>query len=226
MVDDGVAFASADCDRHDLVGEAARCLRSRGPLMGPHRELVLFLAGDRVVPAEVLRGLDHPARYRMVLPARSHPSPRQSVMQHDTRAAPGPPPHGRGVEGRVRHRLRATGQHDLACAGLHLHRRVEHGLQSRPAAVVDLQTGRRHRQAGIERRDPADRGGVHRRVAVAQHDVVDDLRWYPGPLQGCRDDRRGQRRRRYVAQRPAEAPDRGPQRLADHRVAHAFLPWN
>ena len=94
----------------------------------------------------------------------------------------------------------------VASAGLHLHRGVEHGLQARAAAAVELQPGDGDRQPGVERGDPADRRGVHRRVAVAEHDVVDRVAGQAGALEQRADDGGGQLVRGHVAQSPADRP--------------------
>ena len=183
-------------------------------------------ARDAVLPAQVLRGLDHAAGDGEVRAAGGDPAAGQRVVQQHPGPGAGTPAHRGGVERRVAHRLRATGEQHVATPGLHLHRRVQHGLQPRAAAAVDLHAGDGDREA----RRPARRPGRS-----------------PGrPWSGSsgRARRRRPRRRaarcgraapgspsrpargRYVAQRAAEPADRRPQRLADHRVTHARPPPN
>ena len=125
---------------HDLLGEPALGLRGGGAPVGADGELVLLLARDPVLPAEVLGGLDHAAGDGVVPAAGGDPPAGQRVVQQHARAGAGAPAHGVGVEVRVAHGLRAAGEHHLRHPGLDLHRGVEHGLQPGPAAAVDLQT--------------------------------------------------------------------------------------
>ena len=121
-------------------------------------------------------------------------------MQYHARLRSCPPPHGGRVEGGVRHGLGAPRQHDFGDPGLDLHGGVDHGLEARSATAVDLQSGHGDRQPGIEGGDPPDRRGVHRRVAVAEQDVVDAVGWETRPLEQRGDQRAGQRVGRDVAQ--------------------------
>src|SRR5215210_319946 len=100
------------------------------PVVTAHRVFVLFLTGDRVLAAKVLRRLEHSAGNREVPSARGEPAGRQRVLQEQSRTGLHSPAHRGGVEGSVRHRLGAAGEHHVADAGLHLHRRVQHRLQS------------------------------------------------------------------------------------------------
>ena len=223
-VDDAGGAALAHRHRHDLVGEPARVARRRGPAMAADGELVLLGARDAVVAAQVLGRLDHPAGHREVGAARGDPPAGQPVVQQHTGPAAHTPAHGGRVERRARHRLGPAREHDVRYPAPHLHRRVEDGLQARAAAAVDLQPGGGHREARVQRDDPADRGRLHRRVAVPEQDVVDGVGRDAGALDDRADDRRRQLVGRDVAQRPPEPADRGTQRLADDGVTHRFLP--
>src|SRR3546814_4338997 len=55
LVDDGVALATLDGDRNDLVLELAGLLRSLGLVLALHREFVLCLAGDLELLGDILR---------------------------------------------------------------------------------------------------------------------------------------------------------------------------
>src|SRR5215203_1866018 len=157
-------------------------------------------------------------------PASTAAAARQAVLQEHARTGLDPPPHRGRVEGRVAHRLGATGQDEVGHAGLHLHGRVQDRLQAGTAAAVDLDAGRGDRQPRVERGHPADRGRLHRGVAVAEDHVLDRLRRQTGALDERADHRRGELLDRHVPQRSTEAPDRGPQRLADDRISHGGPP--
>ena len=160
-----------------------------------------------------------PGTGKFAPPAVTRPRASASCSMHAGAAAHAPA-HRRRVERRVGHRLGAAREHDLRRAALHLHRRVEHGLQPRAAAPVDLQPGRGDGEPRVERHDPADRGRLHRGVAVAEQHVVDGGRVESGALEQRPHDGGGQLVRRDVAQCAAEAADRRAQRLADDRVTH------
>ena len=80
-VDDGLALPARHGDRDDLVGEPARLRGRGGALVAADGVLVLLLAGDPVLPAQVLRGLDHAAGHRVVLAAGGDPAAGQRVLQ-------------------------------------------------------------------------------------------------------------------------------------------------
>ena len=222
-VDDGLAPAARHRDRHDLVGEPALLARPRRRAGGVRTaNSSCSSRGMRVLAAQVLRGLEHPAGHREVDAAGGDPAAGQRVVQQHAGAGLDAPPHRGGVERRVAHRLRAAGQHDAptprsapACAAYSTACRPEPQRRSicRPVSG--------DRQAGVQRGDPADRRGVHRRVAVAEQ-----RRRRPPPAAGrCAPAGRGSRWRPARAagtsrSDAAEPADRGAQRLADHRVAH------
>ena len=107
-----------------------------------------------------------------------------------------------------------------ADARLDAHARVEHRLQPGAAAAVHLQARHVDREAGVERRDAAQRGGVATGVRLAEDDVVDRLGRHAGAPHQCRDHRRSQLLDRDVPEHAAEAADGGPEGLADHGLAH------
>ena len=84
-VDDdvGLAAAARDGDRHELVGEPAGLVGGAGPLLGADRELVLLLARDVVLAAQVLGRLEHAAGDRVVLAAGGLAGADQAVHQLD-----------------------------------------------------------------------------------------------------------------------------------------------
>ena len=131
------------------------------------------------------------------------------------------PAHAGGVELRLAHALRATGQHELGGPRLDLHAGEHHRLQPGAAAAVDLQPGDLDRQAGVERRDTPQCGRLAVRVALAEDHVVDELRRERGAAHELLDHRRGQLVTGDVAVHAAEAANGGPQRFADHSLAHA-----
>ena len=162
-VDDGVALPA-------LHGDRARSRRRTGPPR--RRRRPAGGCGRRTRPAPRGRSCTRARRFSAVSimppgtgwfrpPAVTRPRASPSCS-----STPGPgldaPAHGGRVERRVAHRLRATGEHEVGGARLHLHRRVEHGLQARAAAPVDLQPGggrpggrRRARRPGRSRARPS-----------------------------------------------------------------------
>ena len=79
----GRPAVGGDGHRHDLVGGPPRLLRRHGTLVRAHRQLVLLLAADAVLLAQVLRGLQHPAGDRVELAARGLAGPVEPVEQAD-----------------------------------------------------------------------------------------------------------------------------------------------
>ncbi len=131
-------------------------MRRPGALLGTERQLVLLLAGEVVVAAEVLGGLEHSTRHRVVLAAGGLPGAVEPVHQLDaTHPHAGPQPEAVVLD--VGHRLRAAGDDDLGRAGGDLAGGVQHGLQAGAAATVDLEPGDAGAEAGVEGGDPSDR---------------------------------------------------------------------
>ena len=114
----------------------------------------------------------------------------------------------------VRHRLGTAGHDHAGGARGNLSRGVEHGLQARTAAAVDLQPRYAGAQAGVECGDPPDGRCFAAGVAVAEDDVVDVALTETGPVnerpQG-EGRQLGGRQRREGAAHPAD------------RSAHASL---
>ena len=154
-------LAVGDLDGDDLLGERAALVRVDRPLVGAQGELVLLLARDRVLAAEVLGRLDHPARHRVVGAAGGDAAADQAVLEHRAAGAGAPAQRGR-VELGLAHALGAAGQHEVGGPGLHLHRRVDHRLQPGAAAAVDLQA-RAPRPAARRRARPRGRAPAPRR---------------------------------------------------------------
>ena len=224
-VDQLLALAGADGDGNDLLGEDAVLLRGDRPLMRRHRQLVLLLPGDRVLPAQVLCGLQHAAGHRVVAPARGGASAGQCVVHLDAGSGSAPT-HIRRIEGDVAHALGTARDDEIVVAVGNLQARLDHGLQTRAAPPVDLHAWHGHRQAGVQRDDAADRGCLAARIAVAENDVLHCGGLDPGaveqPLE-CRDAEvhRGQR-----LEHAAVAADRRAYRFTDDGLAvliRAFL---
>src|SRR3712207_5790293 len=81
--DDGLGLPARHRDRHDLLGERPRLGRGRGALVAADGVLVLLLAGDLVLAAQVLRRLEHAPGYGMELAAGRHTAAGQAVLQQD-----------------------------------------------------------------------------------------------------------------------------------------------
>ena len=121
------------------------------------RERVLLLAWDLVLAAQVLGGLQHPTRDGEVHASRGHPGTREPVVQHHA-VASYTPPDRRGVELDLTHALDSPGQQELSRTGLDLHRRVEHSLEARAAATVQLEACHLDGQPCVQGGHPSHRG--------------------------------------------------------------------
>ncbi len=223
-VDDGVGLPAParHRDRDDLVGEPAGVVRGDRALMRPHRELVLLIPADAVLPAQVLGGLDHAARNGMVCAACGFASPVEPVLQRDGALA------HTGAQAQcvvldIGHRLGAACDHDAGRTGGHLTRGVQHRLQTGAAAPVDLQSGHTGAQTGVECGDAADGRGLATGIPMAEDDVV-DVAFAQSNAVGERAQRHGgEVGRGERCQGPAHPPDRGADGAADHdRRSHAF----
>ena len=204
---------------HQLVGEPAGLVGGPGALLGADGELVLLLAADGVLPAEVLRGLEHPAGDRVVPAAGGDPGPVEPVHQLDAAGADAGAQPERVVLD-LRHRLGPAGDDHPRGAGRDLAGGVQHGLQAGAAAPVELEPGDAGAEAGVEGGDPADRRGLAVGVALAEHDVVDVALAEPGPADQLGQGQGGEVHGAQRGQGPAEAPHGRADRFADHDVGH------
>src|SRR6476619_2728490 len=122
----------------------------------------------------------------------------------------------------VRHRLGTAGHHHAGGTRGNLSRSVEHGLQTRTAAAVDLQSRHAGAQARVQRGDPADGRCLTAGVSVAEDDVVDVALTETGPLNKCPQGHRGQLGRSQRRQRTAHPANRSAHRIADDDVQLRF----
>ena len=151
-----VDHAIAHRYRHDLLRKSALAMGSHGELVGAQRELILRGPLDRIVAADVLRRLEHPAPHGVPGSAGGDPRASETILQ--ARAAPAYSPAQLGrVELDLAHALDAPGDDQLGGPRLHLQACVDHGLQRRAAAAIDLHTRNLHPQSCVERGHPADR---------------------------------------------------------------------
>ena len=218
-IDNDLAPSRRDGERNDLLGEAPVALRGDRALVRDQGEPVLRLARDAVLATEILGGLEHASWDRIVATAGGDPAAGDPVRQGRGITAHAESQSERIVLG-LAHALRPAGDDEVADPRLDAHRCIDHRLQPRAAAAVELKTRHRHRQSRVESSDPADRGSFAVRVALTEDDVVDlrdiDVRASYDLL----DDGRRQRGRRDVLEDPAVAPHGGSQRLADDGLAH------
>ncbi len=119
-VDHCVSPATLDGDRDDLLGEHTALLGGERPLVRAQRELVLVKTRDGVLPAHVLRCLDHASGYRMVDTSGRYPRPRETIVQRDA-ATLDTPTHSRRVELDLAHAVGATREHQIGHPRLDLH---------------------------------------------------------------------------------------------------------
>jgi hypothetical protein len=204
------AVAPRHLDRHDLVGEGAGVDGGDRPLVRPARPRVLLLAGDAGLHGGVPADRDGHVLARGV--GRLRVAGRR----------PGVPLVGAGhrpVEARrQRRRLDATGDDGPVHARPHGRRRRRDRGEAAGAVPVVSQPGHVV-EAGL---DGGVAGDVAAAVArLAHHDVVDRCGIEPGAPQGLADDRRGQRERVGVDQRPlVRGADGGAGRRHDPGVTH------
>ncbi len=151
--------ASGHRNGNGLVVEVPTVLGVNGPFVRSHRVSVLLVAGDRVLPAQVLSGLDHAAFHRKVDSAGVRARFGQSVVELDGRALCAPT-HVGGVELGSAHALGAAGDDQITHPGLYLHRGVDDRLQSRTATAIELYSGNGHVETGVECRDSSDGRGL------------------------------------------------------------------
>src|ERR1700694_3932528 len=157
----------------------------------------------------------------MVAPARGGAAPRQPVVHPDPTTG-ATPAHVGGIEGDIAHAFGAAGDNQIVVAVADLQTGRDDRLQTRSASPVDLHTGNRPRQSGIQRHHTSDRRRLAAGIAVPEDDVLDCLRCYSGSveqaLEGTDSEIDG-------AQRLEHAPvaaDRRPNRFADDRFAHTY----
>ena len=215
----GAALAVGHLHGHDLLAEYARLVRGDRPLVRAEGELVLLVARNRVLAAEVLGRLDHPARHRVVDAAGGDPPADQAVLEHRATGA-GSPAQRRRVELGLAHALGAAGEHEVGGAGLNLHARLDHRLQPGAAAAVDLEAWHVDRQPRIERRHAAERGRLTVRITLTQQHVVDLVAPEARARDQLLDHGRRERRHADLPEHAAETANRRPERLADQSVAH------
>src|ERR1700733_7791225 len=224
-VDQLLASAGAHRNRNDLLGQNAILLRRHRPLVRRHREFVLLVSRDAVLPPKIFRRLQHPAGHRVMTTTGGGPSAREPVVHPHTTAGTAPA-HVGGVEGDVAHALRAARDDDIAVACAHLQTRLDHRLQARPTAPVDLHTGNRHGQTGVQCDDPTDRRRLAARVAMTEDDILHQFAWDAGPFEQPGQSRNAEVDGGLRLEHPAVAADRRPNRFADHGFtrAHRCLP--
>ena len=219
----GVDQLFAVAGRHDywdyFRGQDAVLLRGHRALVRRHRELVLLLTRNAVLAAQVFGGLQHPARHRVVPAAGRRAAPSQPVVHLDT-AAGATPAHIGGIEGDVAHAFATAGDDQVVVAAGHLQARLDHRLQARPAAAVDLHARNRHRQAGIQRHDASDRGGLAAGVAVPQDDVLHRVGRQPGSVEQPLEGRDAEVNGTEGLEHSAVAADRRPHGFTDDGLAH------
>src|SRR6201999_745041 len=112
-----------------FFGEDPVLLRGHRPLVRSHREFVLLLPRDVVLPPQVFRGFQHPAGHRVVPAAGGAASAGQPVV-HPHTATGTAPAHIGGVEGDVAHAFRTAGDDEIVVAGTDLQARLDNGLQT------------------------------------------------------------------------------------------------
>ena len=171
--DDGVAPAAWNGHGHDLVIEDSSGCRGDRALLRSQRVVVLLATPDFVLPAEVLRRLDHPPGHREESAAGGLARTAEGVTQEQSGGSNDSPARLRRIDRRLAHRLDAARDREVTRSGLHLHHRVEDRLQAGAATSVDLGAPDRHREPGIERGYPGDGRRLGRGIALPEDHVLD-----------------------------------------------------
>ena len=177
--------------------------------MAHHRVLVGRLAADLIVARQIVGGLDHAADHAEALDWLAHDPAAGQAVVHRHRAGPRALAHVGGVVLGVAHALDAAGDHHIGHAGLHHHRRIDHGLQAGPAAAVELVAGDLDRQTGRQRRIACDAGRLAVGVALGEDHVVDLLRIDPCALDQRLEHHRAELTGGHIGQGAEIFPDGG-----------------
>src|SRR5262249_4233067 len=122
------------------------------------------------------------ARHRVVATTGGGAATGQPGMHADTTTGT-TPAHIGGGEGDVAHAFAAAGDDEVIVAGAHLQARLDHRLQTRTAAAVDLHAGNRHRQTGIQCHHTPNRRRLAAGIAVPENDVLHCLAGDSGSVQ-------------------------------------------
>src|SRR5580658_8577132 len=150
----GVASARTPSSLSKMIGSPRR----RGALVAHGRVFVAGLAADLVVARQVVGGLDHAGDDPEAADRLAHHPPARQPVVHGHRAGAGARAHVERIVFDVAHALDAAGHHHVGRAGLHHHGGVDHRLQTRAAAPVELVAGRLDRKVGRQRRPAGDAG--------------------------------------------------------------------
>src|SRR5690606_7641319 len=116
-------------------------------------------------------------------------------------------------KGGVAHRFGTARDHHVGAASRDLHDRVDHSLQARAAAPIDLQSWRRDWQTGVECDHSTDRWRFHRRVALREDHILDRVTGNAGARQKAGDRRGAEFSCAHVAKYSAKATYRRTHRL-------------
>jgi hypothetical protein len=153
-LDNGLPASTTDAHWDDFIVEESGSLSCDSAAMRLGREGVLVTTGDAVRTAHILGCLDHPTGNRVMTAAGGDPTSCQPVIQQlitPSRAPSGP----KAVVLNAAHALGSASDDDVCGTSLHTHRRIDDGLQTRPATTVHLHSWHRHGQASVECSHPA-----------------------------------------------------------------------
>src|SRR5699024_9709253 len=169
-------------DWHDFFLEPVLCLRLQSALMGCCCHLVLCLAGELIVAANVLSRFNHAARNWVVLTASGLTCLRQTVTQLHV-ATLHTPADGtvNGVLG-ARHGLRATRDNQVSCAHSHVCSCGHECLQARTTTPIQLHARYFLAQSRVQRNDATKCWCCTIRARLAQDNVINVLGGDPGAL--------------------------------------------
>ena len=229
-IDDGRRpLAARYLDGDDLLGEIAALLRRLRPHLAAPGEGVLVRPRDLELLGDVLRRLRHGIDAVLRLHQRIDETPADGGVVHLDRTL-----ERLGAlrqhERRARHRLDAAGDDEVLLARTDRARGRADGVEPGTAEPVDGGAGDAVRQAGQQGRHPGDVAVVLAGlVGAAERHVVQARPVGPRMARHQGADRnRRQIVGAHLGERPSEAADRRPHRVADEGVAqpvaHAAAP--
>jgi hypothetical protein len=181
-----IALGLGDVDGHDLVVEAAGVGRGDRTPVRFERERVLVFAGDAEALGDVLGRLAHRLGRVALREARVDEAPADRGVNELGVAAREAALRLQHHERGARHRLHASGQHEVGLAEPDLAGALHDRLEAGCAQAVHRRARDLLRQSGDERGHPRDVAVVLARLVGAAHvDLVDRRGVEPPTLDGC-----------------------------------------
>src|SRR5690606_17890711 len=214
LVNHGIALATLDGDRNDLVLEPAGLLRGFRLVLALRREFVLHLAGDLELPGDILGRVAH------VVAVEGIPQPVADHRVDEAEIAHLVAGAQIGRMRRLAHAFLAASDHDAAVA---VHDRLpakRDRAQARAAELVDAPGRHFHRQAGIDRGLTGRILALRGRKDLAHDHFADVTGSHAGALQRALDPDLPEIMGRHAAERTVERADRRARGSCDNDLRH------